>query len=208
MPVAPKRNLQATRERILEAAKSLLTEGDGAFEMSWVAKSAGVSQGLAYHHFGSKEGLLSAVVNDFYDRVEAAVLMARLDEIEDWEEREQERTKRYIEFLVADPLALKIITRLAATPAVAGEEIKRWQNLIETGARNMAEGQASGAIPNQTNPKILAAMTLGAVRSALVAELTSATPDSPAQMAETIWRFVRGGLGLGLSQSQSQEDHL
>ncbi len=87
-----KRDPTATRLRILEAAKTSLVAGDGSFEMSWVAKAAGVSQGLAYHHFGSKEGLLSAVVEDFYDRVEASVLMARYDDYEDWALRERDRS--------------------------------------------------------------------------------------------------------------------
>ena len=86
-----KRNPEATRARILDSARQLLTEGDGRIEMSWVAKAAGVSQGLAYHYFESKEGLLTAVVDEFYDRVEEAVLMARLDDISDWEARERAR---------------------------------------------------------------------------------------------------------------------
>ena len=101
---ARKRDSKASRRSIMEAARNLLAQGGGDLEMAWVAREAGVSQGLAYHHFGSKEGLLSAVVDDFYDRVEASVLMARLDEIEGWEPREHERVRRYIEFLLGDPL--------------------------------------------------------------------------------------------------------
>ena len=29
-----------------------------------------VSVGLAYHHFGSKGGLIAAVVDDFYERLD------------------------------------------------------------------------------------------------------------------------------------------
>lgn len=49
-----KRDPVATRQRILECAGKLLAQGEGALEMAWVAKAAGVSAGLAYHHFGSK----------------------------------------------------------------------------------------------------------------------------------------------------------
>ncbi len=196
MTAVRKRDPEAARQRILAAAKALLDQGDGDFEMSWVAKAAGVSQGLAYHHFGSKEGLLSAVVNDFYDRVEDAVLMARIDDIDDWDSREQERVRRYIEFLINDPLAVKVITRLAATPAVAGVEAERWETLVATGAKNMAEGQASGAISSATDPYLLAAMTLGAVRSAVTSAFTLKQPVEAAQLADMIWAFVRPGLGL------------
>ena len=124
------RDPEATRAKILAAAKQLLCDGEGVVEMSWVAKAAGVSQGLAYHYFDSKEGLLSAVVNDFYDRVEDAVLMARLDEESDWEVREKARTQSYIEFLIDDPLGRIVITKLAGTPAVAAVETSRTLTLL------------------------------------------------------------------------------
>ena len=197
MPAEPrKRDPHVTRERILAAARQLLEDGDGHFEMAWVAKAAGVSQGLAYHHFGSKEGLLSAVVNDFYDRVEASVLMARLEEIEEWEERERARTGRYIDFLLGDPLGITVITRLARTPAVAAVEAERWDKLVSVGALNVAEGQARGQVPGDDDSELLAAMVLGAVRAAIARSLTAGSDRDSGQLTADIWRFVRRGLGM------------
>lgn len=197
MPAAvPKRNPEATRRRILDAAQKLLAEGDGSFEMSWVAKAAGVSQGLAYHHFGSKEGLLTAVVNNFYDRVEDSVLMARLGEIDNWEERERERVRRYIEFLLSDPLGVTVISRLARTPAVAGVEAERWDRLIAEGSRNIAEGQSRGAVRDDADSTLLAAMALGAVRSAVAQVFLSKQSGDAGQLADEIWGFIRRGFGL------------
>ena len=194
--VTRKRDPEAARQRILAAAQELLVKGDGSFEMSWVAKAAGVSQGLAYHHFGSKDGLLEAVVNDFYDRIEAAVLMARIDEIGDWEAREQERVRRYIEFLLQDPLGLVVITRLARTPAVAAVEAERWDALVTVGARNMAEGQASGSVQSPESSELLAAMVLGAVRAAVARALAEGKSRQSKQLARDIWAFARRGLCL------------
>jgi AcrR family transcriptional regulator len=191
-----KRDPGVTRARILEAASTLLAQGDGNLEMSWVAKAAGVSQGLAYHHFGSKEGLLSAVVEDFYDRVESAVLMAKLDSFDGWEMRERERTARYIEFLLADPLSSTVITRLAGTPAVAAVEVRRWERLIAEGARNIAEGQVRGVISSRQDSRLLAAMVLGAVRAAAVSELSENSGVDPRALAGDIWQFLSGGLRL------------
>ena len=53
---------QGTRERLLSAAQEELIEGQGHLEMQAVARRAQVSVGLAYHHFGSKAGLIAAVV--------------------------------------------------------------------------------------------------------------------------------------------------
>ena len=52
--------------RLVRAAEAELIESNGQMEMLAVAKRAGVSVGLAYHHFGSKAGLLAAVVDHFY----------------------------------------------------------------------------------------------------------------------------------------------
>ncbi len=191
-----KRDPVATRARILAAAGALLAEGEGNLEMSWVAKAAGVSQGLAYHHFGSKEGLLSAVVEDFYDRVEASVLMARFDEYDDWALRERDRVARYITFLLGDPLSINVLMRLAGTPAVAAVEARRWERLIAEGARNIAEGQAQGAITAGQDSRLLAAMVLGAARAAVATEFSENTGVDPEVLADEIWRFLGAGLGL------------
>ena len=180
----------------MEAARKLLAQGEGDLEMAWVAREAGVSQGLAYHHFGSKEGLLSAVVDDFYDRVEDAVLLARFEEYEDWEARERDRVRRYIDFLLGDPLGLTIITRLASTPAVAAAAEQRWHKLITAGSRNIAEGQARGVVSARQDSDLLAAMALGATRAAVGRELAKSSPGDAARLSEDIWAFIRDGLGL------------
>jgi AcrR family transcriptional regulator len=197
MPAATrKRDPQATRQRILEVARDLLAQGDGNFEMAWVAKAAEVSQGLAYHHFGSKEGLLSALVHDFYDRAEDAVLMARFDDYENWEKRERDRVRRYIEFLLGDPLGVTVVTRLAGTPAVAAVEAERWDRLVSEGSRNIAEGQARGVVTASQDSTLLAAMSLGATRSAVAREFAKSKPGKPARLSRDIWAFIRTGLGL------------
>lgn len=193
---ARKRDSRASRRSIMEAARQLLAQGGGELEMAWVAREAGVSQGLAYHHFGSKEGLLSAVVNDFYDRVEDAVLMARFDEYDDWEARERDRVRRYIDFLLGDPLGVTIHTRLASTPAVAAVAEQRWDKLISAGARNIADGQARGVVGAQLDSNLLAAMTLGATRAAIGRELAGGRPADPARLGREIWAFIRNGLEL------------
>ncbi len=193
---ARKRDSKASRRSIMEAARKLLAQGGGELEMAWVAREAGVSQGLAYHHFGSKEGLLSAVVNDFYDRVEDAVLMARFDQYDDWEARERDRVRRYIDFLLGDPLGVTINTRLASTPAVAAVAEQRWDKLISAGARNIADGQARGVVGAQLDSNLLAAMTLGATRAAIGRELAAGRPADPARLGREIWAFIRKGLGL------------
>lgn len=201
--VRRKRDPVATRLRLIEAANKLLVEGGGDLEMSWVATEAGVSQGLAYHHFGSKEGLISAVVNAFYDRLEEQVLMARLDEIPAWEERELLRTERYIRFLMQDSAGRLITTQMAQSPAVASVEAVRWQALVDEGARNIEEGQRQGVVGSSLDSEMLAAMVLGATRAAAVRALRSGRRSKPAVLAKRIWTFLGPGLELKQGVNQS-----
>ena len=60
--------------RILDAAIAELVESDGVLEVAAVARRAGVSVGLPCRYFGTRSGLLVAVVESFYDRLDAAVL--------------------------------------------------------------------------------------------------------------------------------------
>jgi AcrR family transcriptional regulator len=53
---------------LLRAAAEELVEV-GELEVAAVARRAGVSVGLPYRYFGTRSGLLIAVVDDFYDRL-------------------------------------------------------------------------------------------------------------------------------------------
>lgn len=60
---------ESSRERILEAALTLLgREGLEALSFRRVAAGAGVALGLAHYHFGSKEKLLTAVIDASRER--------------------------------------------------------------------------------------------------------------------------------------------
>ncbi|MEU5265910.1 TetR/AcrR family transcriptional regulator [Amycolatopsis sp. NPDC021455] len=57
-------NATSTRDRLLLAAAQLLHEaGDGPVSTRAICERAGVQAPTLYHHFGSKQGLLDAVVN-------------------------------------------------------------------------------------------------------------------------------------------------
>ena len=197
MPITkPKRDPHATRQRILAAARRLLVENDGALEMAWVARKAGLSQGIAYHHFGSREGLIEAIVNQFYDKLDDEVTMAPLAHFARWEEREVARTESYIRFMTSEPLGPVVLTRLNRTPAVAAVEAERWTRLTQEGARNIADGQRRGVVRSELAPELLAALVLGAMRGAVTAAMQrEATIDSEA-LTQEIWGFFRLGLQL------------
>ncbi len=56
------------QERIITAARKLFaTEGYAATPTSKVAKAAKVSEGLIFRHFGNKEGLLTAIMEQSHE---------------------------------------------------------------------------------------------------------------------------------------------
>ena len=83
-----------SRAVLIEAAAASLVDGNGAFEIQDVARRAQVSVGLAYHRFGSKAGLIAAVVDHFYDELERAIDLGDLLEGE-WAAREHERRREH-----------------------------------------------------------------------------------------------------------------
>src|SRR5215212_3141213 len=87
-----------TTERLVRAAQEELIESQGLLEMQAVAKRAKVSVGLAYHHFGSKAGLIAAVVEAFYNRLEDTAFSPSKLVSSDWAGREKERLAGYIAF--------------------------------------------------------------------------------------------------------------
>ncbi len=66
----------ASRRRLVEAAAELFAErGYRDASVQAIGERAGISRGSIFWHFGSKEGLLWAVVEDAFGRWEADVLV-------------------------------------------------------------------------------------------------------------------------------------
>ena len=80
------------KERILEAALELFAkQGFAATSTNAIAKKAKVSEGLLFKHFGNKQGLLDALLQEGEERV--AVLASPII----IEENPQEVLRKYIE---------------------------------------------------------------------------------------------------------------
>ncbi|MEM9724435.1 MAG: TetR/AcrR family transcriptional regulator [Pseudomonadota bacterium] len=83
MSEGPKRSQAARRraakEALIEAASTIAVEsGVGAVTFDAIGRRAGYSRGLATQHFGSKRGLITAVINDLHMAMEEdAVAQAR-----------------------------------------------------------------------------------------------------------------------------------
>lgn len=63
---------EKTVQRVLVASRDLMAEGGfDAVQLAAVSKKSGVSTGSLYHHFGSKNGLILRIVEEFTTRAVA-----------------------------------------------------------------------------------------------------------------------------------------
>lgn len=180
---------------ILAAAQACLIEGKGDFEMSDVSKKAGVSEGLAYHYYKSKAGLLSAVIQDFYDRY-LAISNKRFDGAIPWAEREKMRLGGIVAFLYGDPLAPIIIGKLHGSPLAAAVEIAGNEETAELSVRNIQNGIERGQISGHIDAHVAGAAITGAVRYAFLYAMKAEPRPSPEVLTSQLWDMIAGAIGL------------
>jgi AcrR family transcriptional regulator len=181
------------RERLIAAATQELAQ-TGSFEVAAVARRAGVSAGLPYRYFGTRTGLLVAVVDAFYQRFYDTIALRDYD-APTWAERERQRITDWVDFLYGEPVAPVILAGLGEGELATARG--RWlQEMSKVGARNMAQGQRDGEIPADRDPEYLAAATLGGT-NAVVAVCLTRDPRPPATVViDQLWSFVSGAVAL------------
>lgn len=191
----------ATPERLIRAAQDELIESHGLLEMQAVARRAKVSVGLAYHHFGSKAGLIAAVVEAFYNRLEEVAFSPTRLTAPDWIGREKERIAAYIAFHYDHPFAPLVVGPLSRAAEVLDVEQAFTKRQLVAGAYNVRTGQRDGVIPADLDPRLTIALMIGGIRQALIGALTSDPRPDRVLLTEKIWVLVAGALRLPAVQT-------
>ncbi|MEU4547670.1 TetR/AcrR family transcriptional regulator [Nonomuraea dietziae] len=183
----------ASRRRILEAAGAELA-ATGDVEVAAVARRAGVSAGLPYRYFGTRSGLMSAVLEDFYDRLVADTVLGHYAGAS-WLERWRAQVATWVDHMYADPLAPVVLGRMVGDARVAAMEARCFKQVIALGAQHFAAGQAQGEVAADRDPELLAAAVVGGMRAILAVVLDQdPRPDRDDVMRE-VWRFTVSALG-------------
>jgi AcrR family transcriptional regulator len=171
--VTPNHRGARSREAVLDAAERLMAEqGYEAASVAAIVQRAGIPASSIYHYFGSKEGVLLAVMERGASRFFAALPAV------------QERAGSQLEHLrlvfgaVAatlerHPDVLRLLVVMAAQPMNAGEgEVHRVVNRVREQALVLGRGQmqiAFGVDPAGEVADHLARFALAAVDGAFVA---------------------------------------
>jgi AcrR family transcriptional regulator len=187
---------EATVQHLLATARELFaSNGFAETSIEDIVRTAGVTRGALYHHFGGKVDIFRAVVEDEAERLAKRLRRAALNEEDPWRQIEA----GCIEFLDAclDPAVRQI--GLLDAPAVLG-----WQELREIDLRHslalllqgLESAMAEGKLRRRP-PAPLAHVLFGAMCEAgmLVARAT----DTRHAMRE-VGREVRALLG-GLAKT-------
>ena len=200
MMVEPPESLRKTKASQREATIRLLIEigrelfaanGYAQTSTEEIVQRAGVTRGALYHHFGSKEGLFLAVLDDVLGDVARDVARSTTSETSGWE---QLRAGCHT-FLreAANPA----ITRIALIDAPAVLDWEQWRELDERHSQSLlraglAELYADGTIavaPDTATPLLPGAMNEAAL-------WVARAPDRETALAEAIRAFDRLLSGL------------
>jgi AcrR family transcriptional regulator len=108
--------------------------------MREVAQATGASLGSIYHHFGSKEGLLRAIMTTNFRRVRAA-LEERLADVEDPRTAIETFVENHIGFFTRDLDAMRVMSHeLNTLRGTAGEEVRTLRDSYTERARGFLRG--------------------------------------------------------------------
>ena len=187
---------KATRERLLAVAMEQAVASKGHVELAEVARQAGVVQGVVHRYFGSKSGLISAMVDDYYDRFHKQVLELYLNDTGDWAVHERLRLRMGIQFHYAEPLSAVLHSTFVRDPVVARKEAQRIDGVVDLTARGIVRAQRRGELPRHVDPELAGAAMFGAMQAVLSRALNRPRRPSPEQLETILWQQVAASVGL------------
>jgi AcrR family transcriptional regulator len=145
---------------------------------------------LVNRYFGSRAGLVSGLIDDFFDRLRHDVLDIDLDDRGTWAQHERIRLENGVRFHYADPAAVVIYTRLSREPEVAATENRHIDTVIKHAAANIRRGQKRGELPASVDPELAGAAMFGAMQRVMVAALSRTPRPRPERIIDILWRQV------------------
>jgi AcrR family transcriptional regulator len=187
---------QATRQRMLDAAAGHLA-AHGTIEVARIAEAAGVAPSVLYRYFDGRDGLVAAVVDDFYDSYEERVFARRDVPGNTWPVREALRLEREIAFFYDHPLGRAVACGLLREPAAAQVDAERTRAQGQAAARNIRAGQRAKELSPAIDAGLAGAAIIGAVRVMLSEALARTPPARQRDVVKAALKIGAAVLGTG-----------
>lgn len=162
----PERKRERKRQEILTVAASLFArQGYRATTMEQLADHFGFTKPALYYYIGSKEKLLVALLNDAFDKLEAAIDEAR-HVSDDAGERLRRLMQLHVELATADTKVLFGLVVVDSRDSTVGRELmdSTWaasRKYLHDVAELAADAQASGVLPAGVDRTVAALGIIG-----------------------------------------------
>lgn len=160
-----RRDAARSRERIVEAARTLTVEGE-TLALNAVARAADVGVGTVYRHFATVAELEEALVWQQFEALAEILTSAEPDELE-------QVFSDYLMLLMQDPLFEKVTAR--TTPALPQTSLLR-DSLITSLGELMTRAVASSHLRPDVSASDVVLLLCGVAHAA---RATNTAPDSP-----------------------------
>jgi AcrR family transcriptional regulator len=157
--------MEETRATLLSTARQVFSEhGYVGTSMDDLTARAGLTRGALYHHFGDKQGLLAAVVEQIDGEVDVR-LNSITDTASDAWDGFRRRCRAYLE-MALEPDIQRIVLR-DARAVLGGASLASHQHCLGTMQR-LVQRLVEEGVMVQAEPRALAALIYGSLAEAAV----------------------------------------
>lgn len=194
MAPTPRRDGEATRQRLLRAALELFTTtGFRATTTPQIAERAGVAEGTIYRHFSSKEQLL----NDVYRAAHrwATTLVVETEGPYRTQERLQRIGRRLLEGAERDPAGARMLLQAREDQYLDDRSRDAAREFRGTLQQVIAAGKSDGVIragPAELWAAVWLALVAFAAERVAAREWTVEQPQT-AQILDAAWDAIKAG---------------
>jgi len=183
------------KETVLRRAIELFNrQGYDATSISDLAADLGVSKSALYHHFPSKEALLSAALDEALEGLSSAVAAAA-DATRDGRayDRVQATVAAAVHILAAHLPAVTLLLRVRGNSPLEQSALERRRHIDEQLARVVRQAADEGDLRDDVDPEVISRLVFGMVNS-LADWYHPDGPISPDSIAEAVTGVLFQGL--------------
>jgi len=143
------------RDNILNAALHLLvTQGEQATSMKWIAKEAKCGIGTMYNYFPSKENLLNVLYLDLKKK-HMNYCLTGLDKDKPIKQQFYDTWRKTLEYAINHPVESKLLEICHYSPIITEHSKQEGLELLKPVIEILEKGKKEGIIKNQDSMQIV-----------------------------------------------------
>ena len=147
--------LMNKRDNILNAALHLLvTQGEQATSMKWIAKEAKCGIGTMYNYFPSKENLLNVLYLDLKKK-HMNYCLTELDTDKPIKQQFFDTWRKTLEYAIKHPIESKLLEICHYSPIISEQSKQEGLELLNPVIEILEKGKKEGIIKNQDSMQII-----------------------------------------------------